>query len=249
MQSRFKVKPNNMLRSLILSFFLFFCSFSLVSAQSKTTSSDTTRINLNEIGLNAGGVQYNFFAPETYLQGFATNLTKGIFYKYHFKSSAFRIGVSNSGFSFNHDLSKPDYNTYMRECDTFSIAGKSRGTVYNIGYEKNLYSNQILRFYTGADLAVADYTFTGDYESASHLTKSTNTKCMLGAGINPLLGGSVTVLGNFVIAAEINFENWVIREKSNHTYSLPEPAETSVVSTHFVSAPNPLKKVSISILF
>lgn len=238
-----------MIRSIFLSIFLIFSSFSLVSAQSKTTASDTTRISLNEIGLSAGGIQYNFFVPEIYLQGFATNLSKGIFYKRHFKSSAVRIGVSNSSFNFNHDLSKPDYNTYMRECDTFSIAGKSKGTVYNLGYEKNLFSNQTFRFYAGADLTVANYTFTGNYESASLLTRSTNTQYMLGAGINPLLGGSVTLFGNFVIAAEINFENWVIREKSTHIYSLPEPAETNIVLTHFISAPNPLKTVSISVLF
>lgn len=238
-----------MFRSLSLSILFVIIYSSFVYAQSKTTSSDTTRNNLNEIGLNAGGIQYNFFVPEAYLQGFATNLSKGIFYKRYFKTNAVRIGVSSSNFSYNHDLNKQDYNTYMRECDTFSIAGKSKGTVYNFGYEKNLFSNQTFRFYTGVDLAVADYTFSGNYESASHLTKSSNTQHMLGAGINPLLGGSVTLLGNFVISAEINFENWVVREKNTHIYTLPEPAETTVTSTYFSSAPNLLKTVSISVLF
>lgn len=237
-----------MFRLLTVSLFIsVFCS-STVFAQSNSAQ-DTTRIYQNEAGISSGVFQYNSFAPETYLQGFSVSLSKGIFYKFHIRNQAIRAGISSSEFNYNHDLSKPNFNTYTVESDTFSIAGKTSGMIYSLGYEKNLYTNNYFRFYAGVDLSVADYSFSGNYESASKKTQKSDSKNILGAGVNPLLGCSITLFDNFVISAEANFENWLIRENTRSIYTLPEPAETLVTTHRFVSAPNPLKTISVSVLF
>lgn len=241
--------PKAMFRLLTVSLFIsVFCS-SAVFAQSNSAQ-DTTRIYQNEAGINTGVFQYNSFAPEVYLQDFSVSLSKGIFYKFHIRNQAIRAGISSSDFNYNHDLSKTHFNsTYMQDSDTFSIAGKTTGMIYSLGYERELYTNNYFRFYVGVDLSIADYSFSGNYTSASQKTQKSDSKNMFGAGVNPLLGCSITLFDNFVISAEANFENWLIRERTRSIYTLPEPAETLVTTHRFVSAPNPLKTISVSVLF
>jgi len=240
-------KKNNLLKNTIFSIFTLLLSFFLNQSfgqNSFETNTDSIFSFKQELGISVGGFTYTHYAPASYLEKFQFQYSKGIQYRVEKGHHSVRIGYNNSKGIVNHIATQ-----FYEIRDTLNINGNQKANMINIGYEYFLYRSNAICFYTGVDATYSRNKFTGLEKSIKGTVKFEQNNDAFGFGIEPFMGVRFNIKNKINFSIESAYDLEIIKTNSERVYQFPEPLTELNTSTRFSTAPSPLSKVSIGLVF
>ena len=240
-------QKNTILKNTIFSIFTLFLSFfanQSFGQSSFETNSDSVISFKQELGISVGGFTYTHYAPASYLEKFQFLYSKGIQYRVEKGHHSVRIGFSNSKGVVNHLATQ-----FYEIRDTLNINGNQKTNKINIGYEYFLYRSDAICIYTGADASYSRNKFTGLEKSIKGAVKFEQYNDAFGFGIEPFMGVRFNIKNKINFSIESAYDLEIIKSNTTRVYQFPEPLTELNTSTRFSTAPSPLSKVSIGLVF